>query len=93
MVVDIDHVEPIKKYYSKLGHRVAVVMLDIDEETREQRARDRQGDTFSLDEWIRRNIDETMCYTPDKIAKIVDVRMVRNDDGMIEALMKLGFGE
>ena len=91
VVVDIDHIEPIRKYYTELGHEVVTIMLDIDAETRELRAKKRQGDSFSMDEWIRRSMDEAICYSPQKVESLVDIRMVRNDDGMIDALMKLRF--
>jgi DNA invertase Pin-like site-specific DNA recombinase len=39
----------------------------------------------------RRSMDEAICYSPKKIESLVDIRMVRNDDGMIDALMKLRF--
>ena len=88
VVTDIDHVKVIKDYYEGLGVEVIVIYFMATIETREQRARDRQGDDFSLDEWIRRTMDETMCYTIDKITDLCDYIVDNELEGSIEKFFK-----
>lgn len=87
VVTDIDNVEAIKDYYESQGNDVEVLMVDADLELREQRARKRQGNKFSLDEWLRRIMDETMCYTPEKIERLVDVVIDNTDPKAIDKYM------
>jgi hypothetical protein len=62
-------------------------MLNVDEETREQRARKRQGNKFSMDEWIRRLMDETRCYSVEKINILVDTVIDNTDPNAIDKYM------
>lgn len=87
VVTDIDNVKKIRDYYEGEGNDVEVVMLNVDEETREQRARNRQGDKFSMDEWIRRLMDETRCYSVDKINRLVDTVIDNTDPKAIDKYM------
>ena len=57
-------------------------------ETREERARKRQGNEFSLDEWIRRTMDEMRCYTIDKIVDLCDYVVDNEKEGAIEEFFK-----
>lgn len=90
VVTDIDNVEAIKDYYESQGNDVEVIMVDADLELREQRARKRQGNKFSLDEWLRRVMDETMCYTSEKIERLVDTVIDNTDPKSIDKYMMGG---
>lgn len=87
VVTDIDHIKPIKDFYESLGDEVVVVMLDVPVEEREQRARNRQGDSFCMDEWLRRVMDETVCYSADKINELVDIVVDNTRVDAIDDLM------
>lgn len=88
VVTDIDHVKVIKDYYESVGVEVIVIYFMATIETREERARKRQGNEFSLDEWIRRTMDEMRCYTIDKIVDLCDYVVDNEKEGAIEEFFK-----
>jgi guanylate kinase len=87
VVTDIDNVEAVRDYYEGRGDEVTVIMLEVVLEERESRARERQGDKFSLDEWIRRTIDEFNCYSSDKVYALSDVIIDNTEQNAIDMYM------